>query len=233
MQYRIYIACFAKIIFQMSNDKKILVTGATGNVGTPMTKQLLEMGIPFRILVRDPKKVEYLDSKIERAIGDLDKPETLEKAVAGIDSIFLLTAGNQQDINVINAAVKAGCRKIVKLSTQEAGWTPIKGHGQWHRDREILIEDSSLAWTFLRPTQLMSISLFWKYSIITKNLVTYPGGLAQIPSIHPADVAAVAIAALTRKEHDGRGYELTGFEPLSMIDMTNILAKVLGKPLNM
>jgi uncharacterized protein YbjT (DUF2867 family) len=211
--------------------KRILVIGATGNVGTFLTEQLLEMDLPFRILVRDPKKVEHLDLKVERAVGDLDEPDTLEEAVSGIDSIFLLTSNTQQDKNVIDKASKAGCRKIVKLSTQEAGWTPIKGHGHWHREREILIEESGLAWTFLRPTMMMNVSFYWKYSILNKNAVIFPGGSAKISIIDPADVAAVAIAALTRREHDGRGYELTGSEPLSMEEMTNILSKVLGKPL--
>jgi uncharacterized protein YbjT (DUF2867 family) len=164
-------------------------------------------------------------------VGDLDKPDTLKKAVLGIDAIFLLTSNTQQDKNVIDKALKEGCRKIVKLSTQEAGWTPIKGHGHWHREREILIEESGLAWTFLRPTMMMNVSLFWKYSILNKNAVIFPGGSAKISIIDPSDVAAVAIAALTRREHDGRGYELTGSEPLSMEEMTNILSKTLGKSL--
>lgn len=210
---------------------KILVTGATGNVGTPLTKQLLEMGIPFRIFVRDIKKAEHLDPKIERIHGDLNDLESLKKAVEGVESVFLITATTQQDLHVIEAAQKAGCRKIVKLSTQEAGWTPIKGHGHWHRERELLIEESGLAWTFLRPTMMMPTALYWKYTILQQGAVVFPGGMGKVPVIHPADIASVAIAALTRREHGGRGYELTGSELLTLEDMTTILSKTLNKPL--
>jgi uncharacterized protein YbjT (DUF2867 family) len=211
---------------------KILVIGATGNVGSAVTEQLAAMGNPCRALVRRADTISRFDAdRVECVLGDLDKPETLEKAVSGVESIFLVTANTQQDRNVIEAAGKAGCRKIVKLSTLEAGWTPIKGHGQWHREREILIEESGLAWTFLRPTMMMNVALFWQQSVKSRNAVVYPGGSAVLPIIHPADVAAVAIAALVRREHDGKGFELTGGEPLSMSDMTEILAAVLDKPL--
>lgn len=211
---------------------RILVTGATGNVGSAITEQLVAMGNPCRTLVRRAEAISRFDTdKVECVLGDLDKPETLEKAVSEIESIFLVTANTQQDRNVIEAARKAGCRKIVKLSTLEAGWTPIKGHGHWHREREILIEESGFAWTFLRPTMMMNVTTFWQTSVNSHNAVVYPGGSAVLPIIHPADVAAVAIAALVRREHDGKGFELTGGTPLSMSDMTQILAAVLGKPL--
>jgi uncharacterized protein YbjT (DUF2867 family) len=215
----------------MNISKKVLVVGATGQVGTPLTKQLFDMGVPVRVLTRDSKKVEHLNTSIERAVGDLDKPDTLAKAVAGIDSIFLITGNTQQDRNVIDAALKAGCRKIVKLSTWEAGSIPIKGPGQWHREREELIEASGLHWVFLRPTMMTSVTLIWKNSIISKGEVIFPGGSGKISPIHPADVASVAAVVLTKDEYDGNGYQLTGSELLSMAEMTKILSRVLGKPL--
>src|SRR5262245_50873650 len=129
----------------------ILVSGATGNVGRELVRQLVEVGQAIRVLTRDERKVMHLDRQIERALGDFEKPETLDKAMQGMERVFLVTLGtSQQDINAIAAAKRAGVRHVVKLSTLEATKAAIQV-GKWHREREQIIEASGIAWTFLRP----------------------------------------------------------------------------------
>src|SRR5215211_1580442 len=113
----------------------ILITGATGNIGKELIPILIESGQSIRVLIRDERKVVHLDPCVERAVGDLDKPETLVPAVKGVAGLFLVTYETQQDINVIAAARQAGVQQIVKLSTLEATDHAIQV-GKWHYERE-------------------------------------------------------------------------------------------------
>jgi uncharacterized protein YbjT (DUF2867 family) len=215
-----------------SEDKpKLLVIGATGTVGKELVEQLTGMHQGVRILVRDPSKVQKDNDLVEVSVGDLDRPDMLLKAMQGIERLFLITGNTQQDRNVLEAGRTTGLRHIVKLSTQEAGWVPVKGHGYWHHEREELIKASGIPWTFLRPCMFMTTTLSWAPMIKEKGIVNYPGGSGRIAPIAPWDVAAVAAVALTTPGHEGKGYELTGPELLSFGDMTRILSGVLGKPI--
>ncbi|MGO8692675.1 MAG: SDR family oxidoreductase [Rectinemataceae bacterium] len=210
----------------------ILVTGATGTIGGNIVAELLAKGKSCRILTRDPAKAAHFDPGVERAIGDLDRPETLEVAFAGIDRVFLVTADTRQDKAVIEAGKRCGLKHIVKLSTQEAGWTPVRGHGHWHYERQELIRNSGLDWTFLQPCMFMSATLVWGPSIRRGGIVRYPGGDGKFAPIDPADIAAAAAAALTEPGHSVRSYELTGPQLLTMKDMANAIGEVLGRPIS-
>jgi len=215
-----------------TKEMTTLVIGATGNVGKELTEQLVNAGKHTRILVRDLSKVPdawRVSSLVKPVVGDLDKPDTLRRAMVGIKKMFLITGSTQQDRNVLDVGKKTGLNHIVKLSTQEAGWVPVKGHGFWHHEREELIKESGLSWTFLRPCMFMNTSLSWAPTIKEKGVVNYPGGAGEIAPIDPWDVAAVARVALTEVGHEQMGYELTGPELLTFDDMTKILSDVLGK----
>jgi (4-alkanoyl-5-oxo-2,5-dihydrofuran-3-yl)methyl phosphate reductase len=210
----------------------ILVTGATGTVGSALVRHLLAAGQAVRIFVRDPGKVGDFGDRVDVVIGDLAQPETLAAAMTGIERVFLLTFGVQQDMNVVAAARAHGVQHIVKMSTQEAGWVPVVGHGHWHREGEKFIEASGLTWTFLRPTLFMSTTLEWWAAMIRKEgKVYYSGGSGRVAPIDPDDVAAVGAAALTSRAHLNKGYELTGPELLTFGDMVHVLECALGRPL--
>ena len=209
----------------------ILVTGATGHIGKELVPQLLEVGQSVRVLVRDERKAAHLNPRVERAVGDLDKPETLRVAMQGVEKIFLVTFETRQDKNVIEAAKQAGVRQIVKLSTLEASAHAIQ-IGKWHFEREELICNSGLEWTFLRPGMFMSnTSDWWADSIKQQGAVYFPGGKGLVAPVDPRDVAAVATVALTRPGHHGQVYELTGPELLNMGAMVQIIGQAIGKPL--
>jgi uncharacterized protein YbjT (DUF2867 family) len=209
----------------------ILITGATGTVGSALVQQLIESRQPVRVFTRDKRKVTHLERWVECAEGDLNKPETILPAMQGIEQTFLVTASTQQDMHVIEAARQSGIRHIVKLSTIEAGHEPMIGHGKYHREREDLIRASGLDWTFLRPTMFMSTALGWSDTISRQNKVVYPGGEGKVGVIDPWDIAAVAAAVLTNRGHEGQEYALTGPELLSIGDMVQILGRLLDKPI--
>jgi len=209
----------------------ILVTGATGHIGKELIPLLLEAGQPLRVLVRDERRVAGLDACIERVVGDLDRPETLAAALRDVEKIFLLTFETRQDLQVLQAAKQAGVRQIVKLSTLEAHDHLIQ-IGKWHFEREELIHQSGLEWTFLRPGMFMSNAIdWWADSIKQQGAVYFPGGKGQVAPVDPRDVAAVAALALTQPGHHAQVYELTGPELLDMGAMVQIIAHVIGKPL--
>jgi uncharacterized protein YbjT (DUF2867 family) len=210
----------------------ILITGATGHVGRELVPQLLQAGHPVRVLVRDPRKVAALDPSVQRAVGDLDRPETLGPTLDGVESLFLVTFETRQDAAVLAAARQAGVRRVVKLSTLEATDAVLQ-IGKWSRERERLIEASGLEWTFLRPGMFMTNTIdWWADAIRAQGGVYFPGGAkGQVAPIDPADVAAVAALALTQPGHNGQAYELTGAQLFTMGEMVAAIGCALGKPL--
>lgn len=206
----------------------ILLSGATGNVGKHLVELLLAKGVKFRVLVRDSNKLAHLGDRVEIAVGDLDKPETLVAVMAGIDRLYLVTPETQQVIDLLEAARRAGVRHVVKQSTIEANRS--LGPGRWHREQEEMIKASGLDWTFLRPTMMMvNVIEWWGATVRSRNAVYFPGGKGRVPPVDPRDVAAVACQVLTSPGHVGQTYELTGPEALTIGEMVSILGTVLGK----
>jgi uncharacterized protein YbjT (DUF2867 family) len=210
----------------------ILITGVTGHIGKELIPLLLESGRHIRVLVRDERKVAHLDSCIERAVGDLNNPDSLVSAMRSVDRVFLVTFETQQDINVIEAAKHTGVQHIVKLSTLEATDHKIKV-GKWHYEREEMIRASGLDWTFLRPGMFMSNSIdWWAESIKGQGSVFFPGGKkGKVAPVDPHDIAKVAALTLTQPGHNREAYELTGSELFTIGEMVGVISHVLGKPI--
>ncbi|HLK56037.1 MAG TPA: SDR family oxidoreductase [Chthonomonadaceae bacterium] len=209
----------------------ILVTGATGNVGSELVSQLLDRNQQVRVLTRDPRKVAQWGDRVECAVGSFDEPATLDAALKGVDKMFLMTSeiGSGQVEAAIKAARQAGVQHVVYLSSTGANHPDLL-LGKWHQDREAAIRASGVAWTFLRPGNFMSNTLMWAETVKTQGAVYFPGGGQSAP-IDPEDIAAVAAVALTQAGHEGQIYELTGEELLTVAQQTEILSHVLGKPL--
>ncbi len=208
----------------------ILLSGGTGNVGKPLVDRLLEGGAKVRLLVRDPAKVAHLGDRVELAVGDLDSPASLANAAKGVDRLYFVSAVTQQVTNLLEAALEEGVRHVVKQSTIEAD-RPL-GPGAWHREQEELIRSMGFAWTFLRPTMMMVNTVpWWSATVKSRNSVYFPGGAGKVPPVDPRDVASVACSVLTRPGHEGKIYEVTGPEALTVAEMVQTLATVLGRPL--
>lgn len=207
----------------------ILIIGATGTIGTQLVAQLSKEGQSVRVFTRKPEKAAKFGNDVEVAVGNLDDETSLIAAMRGVDRFFLITSSTQQDRNALAAAKKTGASHIVKISTQEAGWTPVEGHGHWHKEREELIRASGLSWTFLRPSMYMNFALSWVPSIRAESAIYCAGGDGRLGAVDPWDVAAVAKAALTSSGHENKAYELTGPELLNFGDMADVLSKISGR----
>jgi uncharacterized protein YbjT (DUF2867 family) len=148
----------------------------------------------------------------------------------GIDRLYFVTPVTGQVVNLLEAAKQAGVKHVVKQSTIEADRS--LGPGKWHREQEELIRSMGFAWTFIRPTMFTANTIeWWGATIKSQNAVYFPGGNGKVPPVDPRDVAAVACTVLTSSGHEGQIYEVTGPEALTIREMVQVLAKVLGKPL--
>ena len=210
----------------------ILITGATGHIGSELIAALLPAQAGhIRVLTRNPDAV-FPDGtqKVVADLGDSDLAPVLD----GVHAVFLLTDGLNiaaHDHRLIDAALQAGVERIVKLSVRSVGHGGTDPITTWHRAGEEAIRDSGIGWTFLRPTALMSNALNWAPMIATDQVVHAPFAAGRAAVVDPADIAAVAAASLTNDGHNHRVYELTGPEPLSPTDQVAILSQVLGRDL--
>ena len=211
----------------------ILVTGATGTVGREVVAQLLVAGEKVRALTRNPSRA-HLDEQVELVAGDFNQPETLAKAVEGVESIFSLAFGPQlaiQEASLAQAGQKAGAQHIVKLSALRPGGEARSTIATWHLASERAIQNMGIAWTFVQPGAFMSNALNWRDTIKSQGKVFSNYGDGKVAYIHPRDIAAVAVHALTEPGHEGKAYQVTGPEALSVGEVVQLLSEAVGKPI--
>jgi uncharacterized protein YbjT (DUF2867 family) len=212
----------------------ILVTGATGNVGSKVAKQLGERGVAFRAFVRDAAKAsQVLGNDVEVVNGDFSDPDSIDRGLAGIDTLFISCAGVPEraelEGNVMDAAVRAGVGKVVKASAHGAepgsptAFLDTLGRSEQH------LKESGLSHVLLRSTFYMTELLQGADDLKQSGMLFIPAGNAKIAMIDPNDVASVAVAALTEEGHEGKSYHLTGPESLSFADVAEELSGVMGR----
>ena len=212
----------------------ILVTGSTGLIGSEDVRLLSRAGVRARALVRSPSSQPDLPG-ITRVIGDLAKPGTLPSAFAGCTKVFLLVGNVENAValqrNAIAAARGAGVTHVVKLSA--FGSSPHSNSliGRFHYQIERELQETGLAWTVLMPHHFMQNLLSQARDIINEGVVYSSSGEGRIPFVDTRDIAAVAVATLTRPGHAGKKYVITGSEALSYRQATEILAQAIGRPL--
>lgn len=214
---------------------RILVTGATGTIGSELIELLAVKGVPVRALSRrasprpSPPGVEW-------AVADLAEPSAaLAEAFRGIDRLFLLTSNGDDMVRLqkdaLRLARESGVAHVVKLSALGASDHSQSLIGLWHWVVEQAIESSPLAWTFLRPHHFMQNLLDQRRSIIEEGVVRSAAGEGRIPFVDTRDVAAVAAVALTEPGHAGRTYVLTGREAISYRQAAEVLSAAIDRPL--
>jgi len=213
----------------------ILVTGAGGNVGRPLLDELAAANAPARAAYHSADKAAHARTAGRDAVAvDYARPETLQPALDGVESVFLLGSGamgqTEGETNVVRAAKAAGVRRIVKLSVIGAAEEAF-GFARTHRPVERAIEESGLAWTLLRPASYMQNFVNFMAPTIRSQHALY----TLIPDspfnhVDTRDVARVAATVLTRGGHDGRAYTLTGPRSFSYREAAATIGSVTGTP---
>jgi uncharacterized protein YbjT (DUF2867 family) len=213
-----------------------LITGATGNIGGRVVRQLVARGERPRVLVRDGQRARaQLGDSVDVAIGDLADERSLTAAVEASDTLFLVNSGpdlEHRDALAAKVAKRAGVRRIVKLSSlgaRAAG--EVTAVALWHARGEAAIRGSGVPFTFVQSVGFMTNTLAWARTIKAAGVVRASTGAGRIAMIHPDDVAAVATSALLTGAEEGRSLAVTGPEALTYGEMTAKIGAAIGRPL--
>ncbi|MEQ4719104.1 NAD(P)H-binding protein [Nonomuraea sp. B19D2] len=208
----------------------ILVTGATGNVGSEVVRALAAAGEPVRALVRKPDTIPLPDG-VEAVTGDLNRPESMTGALGGARAVFLLP-GYEDMPGLVAEARRAGVEQVVLLSGGSAGSGDMTNAvTRFMAGSESAVRESGLPWTFLRPSAFMSNALRWLPQLRSGDRVRVPFPDVRTASVDPYDVGAVAARALLSDEYRGEILRPTGPVAMPPADQVAVLAKVLGRDL--
>ncbi|MER6031383.1 NAD(P)H-binding protein [Streptomyces sp. NPDC001851] len=210
----------------------IVVTGATGNVGRPLTQALAEAGEQVTAVSRH---AVAMPDGVRHVTADLAEPTSLTPALDGAKALFLLLSGDlhapeARPADIIGLAAASGVRRVVLLSSQGVATRPLGPSRVAMRAVEDALRESGLDWAVLRPGGFASNALAWAESVRTQGTVAAPFGDVGVPVIDPADIAEVAAACLLDDRHTGGVYELTGPEVITPRQQAEAIAAALGSP---
>ncbi|WP_330290092.1 SDR family oxidoreductase [Streptomyces sp. NBC_00576] len=208
-----------------------LVTGATGNVGRHVVRQLLAAGESVRALTRSPEKAR-LPAGAEVVGGDLTRPETAEPALEGVSALFLFPSPGTGG-PILRAARERGVRRVVMLSSSSVEYTTDGADNAivaYHKEIEHEVETSGLEWTLVRPCGFAVNTLQWAPQIRAGGVVRGPYAEAEMALIDERDIADVATRMLRTDGHVGAKYVLTGPEPLTQTEQARRIGEAIGRP---
>lgn len=212
----------------------VLVTAATGNVGSRVVRELAERGVAVRAFVRDPDRAAaLLGNDVELAVGDFSDPDSVRGALAGADRLFLACANVPGQVDheshAIDAAKQAGVARIVKLSAAAAAVDSPLLFPRWQGRIERHLQRSGVPAVLICPRFLMSTMLAAAEAVRHSGRLLAPAGRARIAMIHPADVAAAVAVALTEDGHEGSRYVLSGPRAITYEEIAGHLSQATGR----
>lgn len=213
------------------NKAGILVTGATGTIGTALLAELAERRVRARVLVRDKAASSAIAANgFELAEGDFSKPASLAAAMDGAAHLFLLTPVHQHADAWFDTALKtarsAGVRHIVRLSAMGASETAGSELLQQHWRCDEALKQSGISWTILRPSGFFQNMLWQAAPICAEGRFYLPLGTGRYGYLDARDIAAAAATVLSEGGHEACLHELTGPEALTCTEMATILSEV-------
>lgn len=215
----------------------ILVTGATGNVGTNVVEQLVKRGADVRALVRDPSKANFPES-VEIVQGDLLDVDSLRGAMTGVSSLFLLNGvvadEFTQALIALNVARAAGIERIVYLSVIHSDIYVNVPHFAGKFGVERMIEQMGMNATILRPAYYMDNEITIKDVVTGYGVYPMPIGDKGLAMIDARDIGEIAAIELIRREESPTPLPLTrinlvGPDTLTGASAAAIWSDVLGR----
>jgi uncharacterized protein YbjT (DUF2867 family) len=214
---------------------KVLVTGATGNVGSRVVHALVSRGADVRALVRDSAQAAtLLPAAVELATADFADRRSLTQAVQGVDAAFVLTPNSPRQLelerHVLDAVADAGVRRVVKLSSIGARpgapleFWDVQGRLEAHAQQ--VMPDV----TIVRSNFHMTAVLWVAEQVKAVGQIFAPAAGARIAMIDPRDVAEAAAVLLMTDAHSGETLTLSGPEAITYDQIAEILTRTAGKP---
>jgi NADH dehydrogenase len=225
----------------------LLLTGATGQVGSALLRRLVDEEIEVRCLVRDPRRLGTWRVRVQIALGDLTDPPSFRNALRGVDTIVHLAAsirdqpgGSIEELNgiatwrVVHAAQRAGAQRFVFFSTLDAS---THHRTRFHRAKalaEQAVRETDLDWTVFAPSIIYAPGDRWLTQL--ERLALAPVmplagmGRTRYQPIWADDAAACVLAALRTPESKRSRYELAGPQTLTHAEIVRLVLDSLGRP---
>ena len=215
--------------------KRVLVTGATGQIGREVVAQLRNTGVAIRVLTRNPRSAN-LPADVDIVGGDLSAPDSLDACLNGVDSVFLVWMAPLASAAPAIERIAAHATQVVLLTSPHRTPHPFfqqpNGMRANHAGVEQLIEASGLRWTFLRPGPFaINCRNWWGPQVRNGDVVRWCFADAATAPVHERDIAAVAVRALCDQGHDSREHLLTGPASLTQREQVQIIGDAIGRPL--
>ncbi len=223
-------------------EEKIIISGASGNLGGLTVKELLARGVPASRLIlvsRTPEEQqEYAKMGASVRFGDFTQPESLPAAYAGGTRMLLISVGGTKTESAstllkraIDAAKAAGVKHIAYTSYVGITRGDVEGRAADHQETENLLRASGVAWTMLRNSIYMEGLINQGARMVADGKATIPPNESPIGYITRADCAAAAAAVLSTPGHENKAYDITGSELLGVRETAAAASAVTGKPI--
>jgi NAD(P)H dehydrogenase (quinone) len=218
----------------MSTDGLVAVTGATGGLGGRVARRLAGRGVAQRLVVRDAARAAELD-RAEVAEATYGDGEAMRRALDGVATLLMVSASEDRErvklhTTAVEAAVAAGVGRVVYTSFFGAApdCTFTFGRDHWHTEEAL--KASGVRWTFLRDNLYID---FLPLMAGADGVIRGPGGNGRAAVVARDDIADAGVAVLLDDtgRHDGRGYDMTGPEALTLAEVAEQLSRVAGRPI--
>jgi uncharacterized protein YbjT (DUF2867 family) len=210
-------------------SKTILITGATGNIGSQVIPALLENGVNVRAYVRNPEKAKQLEAAgVQVFMGDFLDQDALNKAAENVDAILAITPPNPDAVaqgdTILKAALNSGSPYYLRLSAIGAAADAPTENGKLHYESDKALMESGLTYTILRPHYFMQ-NMFGSVESIKSQGNFYLGmGEGRLGMIDVRDIADCFVSLLLNngEGHKNKIYTPTGSESINFIRQRNL-----------
>lgn len=228
-------------VLAAGGNDKIIISGASGQLGQATVKALLAKGVPAKNLIlvsRTPDTLgEFVKQGAVARFGDFSKPESLPAAYAGGTRMLLISiAGGsvprpEAHKRAIDAAVAAGVKQIAYTSWVALSKGDASGIGADHAQTEEILKKSGVAWTFLRNSIYSDVLIPQAAKMIADGRTTVPASVTRIAYVTRDDCAAAAAAVVSTPGHENKAYDITGPELIGPREVAAAASAATGKPI--
>ncbi len=211
----------------------VAVIGGTGTVGHEVVKGLQARQANVSVVTRSEERAKLLPPGVRAIVGDLARPDSLSRQMAGTDAMFLLNALSPNESREgqagVRAAKSARVGRIVYLSVFMPAGSGHIPHFASKVPVENAVRNSGLPYTILRPNQFFQNDLALRDAILTYGIYPLPIGDVGLNRVDVRDIADAAVATLLDAGHDGQEYPVHGPDVLTGEKMAEVLSRHLGQ----
>jgi NAD(P)H dehydrogenase (quinone) len=226
-----------------ASQDKIIISGASGQLGGLAVKELLARGVPAKNLIlvsRTPETLaEYAKMGAATRFGDFAKPESLPAAYAGGTKMLLISIGGgagprpEAHKRAIDAAVAAGVKHIAYTSYVAISSGDTAGLSSDHYQTEEILKKSGAKWTMLRNSIYMDAQVQAAAKMVAEGRATLPATENKVGYVTREDCAAAAAVVLSKPGHENKAYDITGPELIGVRELAAAVTAVTGKKIEL